>query len=67
MYTGELLKTEMKRLQEVLSQCRHPKWAIDKILQQQDDREKEIEENKAATTPAKQEMSHSGNLFTRPV
>ena len=37
---SELFKTELKYLQEVLSQCKYPKWVIDKVLQQQEDRDK---------------------------
>ena len=37
---SELLKTELKHLQEVLSQCKYLMWAIDEVLQQQEDRDK---------------------------
>ena len=37
---SELLKTKLNQLQEVLSQCKYPKWAIDKFSQHQEDREK---------------------------
>ena len=35
---SKLLKSELQHLQEVLSQCKYPKWAIDKVLQQEGDR-----------------------------
>ena len=39
-------------LQEVL-QCKYPKWAIDKVLKQEEDREDMNRRNKAETTPTK--------------
>ena len=35
---SKLLETELKHLQEVLSQCKYPKWAIYRVLQQQENR-----------------------------
>ena len=50
----KLLKTELKHLQEVLSQCKYPKWAIDKVLQQEEDRDTRNRRKKTETTPSKQ-------------
>ena len=47
----ELLKNELIHLKEVLSHCKYPKWAIHKVLhQQQEGRKTETEENKATTS-----------------
>ena len=35
---SKLLEGELKHLQEVLTKCKYPKWAIDKVLQKQEDR-----------------------------
>ena len=53
---SELLKKELKHRQEVLSQCKYPKWAIEKIPTTRRQRQK-IEENRTAT-PAKQRRVH---------
>ena len=37
-YNAKLLETELKHLQEVLGHCKYPKWAIDKVLLQQQNR-----------------------------
>ena len=34
----QLLERELQHLQEVLTKCRYPKWAINKVLQTQEDR-----------------------------
>ena len=34
-FTPELLNKELKHLEEVLRQCKYPRWAINKILQKQ--------------------------------
>ena len=51
---SKLLKTELKHFQEVLSQCKYPKWEIYKVLKQQEHKAQETGENKADTIPAKQ-------------
>ena len=33
----QLLKEELQHLAEVLMKCKYPKWAIDKVLQKQED------------------------------
>ena len=35
---SKLLEKELQHLHEVLSQCKYPKWAIDKVLKQQKDK-----------------------------
>ena len=35
--TPQLLKKELKHLEEVLMLCKYPKWAINKIIQKQED------------------------------
>ena len=60
-------KTELKHLQEVLSQCVYPKWAINKVLQQQEERHKKQKKARQKQhQPAKQKC-HSGSLFPGPV
>ena len=63
---SKLLEREMKHLQEVLSQCKYPKWAIDRVLQKQEDRrtKKQKKQKQNQHQPIRKEMSHSGTLFT---
>ena len=35
---SQLLEEELQHLQEVLTKCKYPKWAIDKVLQKQQER-----------------------------
>ena len=44
---SKLLERELKHLQEVLTQCKYPKWAIDKELQKQEDRRTENRRNQS--------------------
>ena len=44
---SKLLERELKHLQEVLSQCKYPRWAIDKVLQKQEDRGTENRRNQS--------------------
>ena len=37
-HRAKLLERELKHLQVVLTKCKYPKWAIDKVLQNQEDR-----------------------------
>ena len=49
---SELLRTELKHIEEVLSHCKYPKWAIDRTLYLQEGKRTE-KEGRKATTPAK--------------
>ena len=35
---SKLLERELKHFQEVLTKCKYPKWAMDKVLQKQEDK-----------------------------
>ena len=37
-FSSELLEEELKHLDEVLQQCKYPKWAINKIMREQEQR-----------------------------
>ena len=43
--SSKQLEGELNHLQEVLTQCKHPKWATDKVLQKQVDRRKQNRRN----------------------
>ena len=48
---SELLRTELKHIEEVLSHCKYPKWAIDRTLhQQQEGRESRNRRKKGNNT-----------------
>ena len=50
-----MLKSGDSAFKEVLIQCKYPKWAIDRVLQKQEDRRTENRRNQVITTPTKQE------------
>ena len=49
---SELLKTELKHTEEVLSHCKYPKWAIEYYIYNRKAKKTEIEGRKVTTTPA---------------
>ena len=65
---SKLLEEEFKDLHEVLYQCKYPKWAINKVLKQQEHRRTRNRRDQGRNTSQTQEkMSHSGTLYQRPM
>ena len=63
--SSKLLEEELKHLNEVLQQCKYPKWAINKILKEQQQRRSTRGKDKHQTATKK--MSHSSTLHQRPM
>ena len=58
--SSQLLKEELKHLEEALTQCKYPRWAFQKILSEQEEQEEKRKKHHNT-----EKMSHSGTLHQR--
>ena len=61
--SSQLLEEELKHLDEVLQQCKYPKWAIKKILREQEQRKNRME--KERNTRSTQKRCHIVVPYTK--
>ena len=64
---SKLLKEELKHLHEVLHQCRYPKWAITKILKQQEQRRTRNRRDQGKNTSQTQKKCHIVVPYTKGI
>ena len=62
---SKLLEEEMKHLHEVLQQCKYPKWAINKVLKQQEHRRTINRRVKGRNNSQTQKRCHIMVLYTK--
>ena len=54
----QLLKEELQHLEEVLMKLKYPKWAIDKVLQKQEDTSMRMQRNQSSRTNQTEKKCH---------
>ena len=54
----QLLKQELQHLEEVLMKCNYPKWAINKVLQKQEDTRMKTRRNQSTRTNQTEKKCH---------
>ena len=57
-FNSKLLGKELQYLYNILSKCKYPKWAIDKVLKQQEDRRTRNRRDHGRNTSQKQQKCH---------
>ena len=62
---SKLPEEEMKHLHEVLQQCKYPKWAINKVLKQQEHRRRRNRRDQGRNTSLTQKRCHIVVPYTK--